>query len=550
MTSISKLNDLHGHGVPITVRRAGKLVYRHAIQVRRGDGDGTYDVITVCPGLGSSGSGSQVRRLSRDEWAKSWLGDPAQVQYTEFPDRNTYDHDEIAKRAELALEQDSNGVYLPAINSDKHFVKRMAVRLGRNEWDKSPSEVVTDKAIARVRVYSPHLELDVGDVVYVLRYNILGFQPYCHVGVVQSMKPEIRIFHYNRQPPLSDNKTDKADVTTSASDEAVPKGYLHTTPLQQFLKPSGVNDRGLYRAVFMDGTTRTKKDILDRIRRFEEEKDPEIFHEWAGLDPKTSPHLETAYNLVERNCETVIFRLVRAEYLTSMSPQVHEWVHKGTVGIGKVLSATKDVCWLAKGPIRLALRRIIASSPIVLAAVSETLAGCIAGVAAGAFEVILLIGTLAKNKRDHSKKKISEEEYAVLWSTAFAEIGVGMGGVACITGTTIAFGFLGAAVGGPVGAGVGIACGVLTGIPIMVATFLAKRKVRSYKIKKGVKEHTSKKEPTFEEAVQMLTTEHADKFPKQVAPFQPTDQENDQQCHVMEFWVDDKTGELQGQLLG
>ena len=56
MASTLRLKDLHGHGVPITVRRAGMLIDRHAIQVRRGDGDddGTYDVITVSPGLGSS----------------------------------------------------------------------------------------------------------------------------------------------------------------------------------------------------------------------------------------------------------------------------------------------------------------------------------------------------------------------------------------------------------------------------------------------------------------------------------------------------------------
>ena len=435
------------------VDRHGILVYR--LKKKDTYDYGTYDVITVSPGLASSSS--QVRRLPRDEWAKSWLGDPAKVQYTEFPGRNTYDHDEIAKRAELALDQKNRGFYCPGFNSDKNFVERMAVKLERHEWDKSPSEVVTDKAIAKVRVLSPHLELEVGDVVYVLRNYFLGFHIYSHVGVVRSIKEsKIQIFHFNNNPPQSAKQTEDQDLPTSTLNKDQPKGYLHTTSLKKFRKPSeDVMDYGLYRAVFMEGTTRSKEEIVDRIERFEK-GDPDIFHEWAGLNPETAPHLETAYHLLMRNCETVMLRLVRAEGLHPMSAQVHEYAHKGTVGAFKLSSAAcKDaLIWAAKGPARLAVRRMAADSSALTVGIPQLVAGGIAGGIAAGLEIVLLLGTLIKNKID--KKKLSNKEYNLLQKIAGAEFGVGMGGAAVIFGTTVGFGCL----GGPPG----IAAGVLTGI--------------------------------------------------------------------------------------
>ena len=48
--------------------------------------DGKFDAILVTPLPG-------LRRLSRDEWAKSFWGDPANVQYKEFRGRNLYQPD-------------------------------------------------------------------------------------------------------------------------------------------------------------------------------------------------------------------------------------------------------------------------------------------------------------------------------------------------------------------------------------------------------------------------------------------------------------------------
>ena len=532
------------------------LVDRHGILVYRLKDDdtydyGTYDVITVSPGLASSKS--QVRRLPRDEWAKSWLGDPAKVQYTEFPGRNTYDHDEIAKRAELALAQKNRGFYCPGFNSDKHFVERMAVKLERREWYKSPSEVVTDKAIPKVRVLSPHLELEVGDVVYVLRKYFLGFHIYSHVGVVRSIKEsEIQIFHFNKDPPQSAKQTEDQDLPTSTLNKAQPKGYLHTTSLEDFCTPPGnVMDYGLYRAVFMEGTTRSKEEILKRIERFEE-GDPDIFHKWAGLNPETSPHLEGAYHILKRNCETVMLRLVRAEGLHPMSAQVEEYAHKGTVGTFKLSSATcKDaLIWAAKGPARLAVRRLAADNSALTVGIPQLVAGNIAGGIAAGLEFVLLVGTLIYNWVD--KEKLSKEEYKLLQKIAVAEFGVGMGGAALIFGTTAGFGCL----GGPPG----IAAGVLTGIAIMAATYFLKRRVRAYLFGNGIKNHTSEKVPIAEEAGsslentvlipnelnQKVITEHADKFPKQEAPLPPTDPQEDQQYHFIKVWHDDETGKLMG----